>query len=472
MRTMVRRLVPVAVFVLAATLVWAQDVPPLPQLSPRQVKAFEPKLQEAYRKVLERPTDVEANGYLAMTFHAFDQYDLAAAFYQRCVVLQPGTFHWPYYLAIARAAWGKTGEAITILGKARALDPDYLPARIRLADLLQASGNEEEAEAIYTEALEQHPDCSQAHYGIGRIQSSRGEWQMALQSYRKALELSPDYGAAYYGLATAYRQLGELERYQENVRLFQDHRGQKPQLDDPLLKPVAALKSRAEYYFKEGLRLQEQGRVEQAIVEYQRALEEDPEHARAHANLCLAELLSNRLDKAEQHCQTALKLDPSIHEIRHNQGLLRRLQGRNQEAVEAFRKALEIDPFYAESHYLLGTVLVQEKQYEDAEQHFLQAIKNQPDYRVAHFQLGLLLQRQARDAEAVPHFLKTLAVEDERTPVCLYVLAHSYARLGDLDKAVDSAAQARRKALSAGRKDLAADLESFLQQLAQAQKQP
>ena len=471
---MVHPLVPVVVLVLvlAASLLRSQDLPPVPRLSPQQVEALEPKLQKAYARVLKHPTGVEANGTLAMTFHAFDQYDLAAVFYQRCDLLQPGTFHWPYYLGITRAAWGKTGEAISVMRTATTIDPDYLPARIKLAEYLLATGSDEEAKAIYEKALKQHPDCSQAHYGIGKIQSSRGQLQDALQSYRKALESSPDFGAAYYALATTYRKLGELEKYQESVRLFQDNRGKSPQLDDPLLKPIAALKSRAEYYFKEGLRLQEQGKLELAIAQYERALAEDSEYARAHANLCLAQLLLSRLDEAETHCQSALELDPGIHEIHHNLGLLRRLQHRNQEAAAAFKKALEIDPFYAESHYLLGTVLAQERRVEAAEHHFRQAIQNQPDYRTAHFQLGLLLQQQKRDAEAIPHFLKTLAVEDERTPVCLYVLAHSYARVGNLRNAMTSAGQALEAALDLGKKELAADLERFLQQLQRARKQP
>ena len=429
-------------------------------------------MQQAYARVLEIPNDVEANGRLAMTFHAFDQFELAAVFYQRCDLLQPGTFRWPYYLGVVRGAEGRTSEAISILRKARTVDPDYLPARVRLAELLLATHNQEEAKTIYQQVLKQHPDCSQAHYGMGRVQSSMGQWQAAIQSFRRALTLSQGFGAAYYALATAWRQLGMLDEFQENIRLFQQNRGSSPQLDDPLLKTVAALRLHAEYYFKEGLRLQEAGRVELAIVEYQRALKEDPKYARAHANLCLAKLLLKRLDQAEHHCQLALELDPNIHEIRHNLGLLRRLQGRNREAEEAFREALEIDPFYAESHYLLGAVLAQEERPKDAEHHFRQAIENQPDYRTAHFQLGLLLQKQGRDTEAVPHFLKTLAVEDERTPVYLYLLAHSYARLGDLDKAVESAAQAREKALSLGKGELAADLERFLQQLRQAGERP
>lgn len=463
---------PAVFFLLVFSDLRAQDLPPIPQLSPRQREILEPRLQQAYARVLEIPDDVEANGRLAMTFHAFDQFELAAVFYQRCDLLQPGTFRWPYYLGVVRGAEGKTSEAIGILRKARTVDPDFLPARVRLAELLLATDNQEEAKTIYRQVLKQHPDCSQAHYGMGRVQAARGQWRAAIQSYRRALTLSQGFGAAHYALATACRELGMLDEFQENMRLFQQNRGRSPQLDDPLLETVAALRSHAEYYFKEGLRLQAEGRFEPAIVEYRRALEEDPEYARAHANLCLAQLLLKRLDQAEHHCQLALELDPNIHEIRHNLGLLRRLQGRNREAEEAFRRALEIDPFYAESHYLLGAVLAQEERPKGAEHHFRQAIENRPDYRTAHFQLGLLLQKQGRDAEAVPHFLKTLTVEDERTPVYLYLLAHSYARLGDLDKAVESAAQAREKALSVGKGELAADLARFLQQLRQAGERP
>ena len=216
-------------------------------------------------------------------------------------------FRWPYYLGIVRGAEGKTSEAISILRKAAIMvDPDYLPARVRLAELLLATHNQEEAKTIFEQVLKQDPDCSQAHYGLGRIQSSTGQWQAAIQSYRRALTSSQGFGAAHYALATAYRQLGMLDEFQENIRLFQQNRGRSPQLDDPLLKTVAALRSHAEYYFKEGLRLQEEGRIEPAIVEYQRALKEDPEYGRAHANLCLAQLLMKRLDQAERHCQSAL----------------------------------------------------------------------------------------------------------------------------------------------------------------------
>ena len=120
----------------------------------------------------------------------------------------------------------------------------------------------------------------------------------------------------------------------------------------------------------------------------------------------------------------------------------------------------------------MGANLANGGQVREAEERFRLAIENRSQFMDAHFQLGLLLQKQGRNAEAIGHFLKTLTVEDEGTPVRHYVLAHSYARLGDLDKAVDSAVKAQAKAFSMGKRELAADVGKFLQRLRQAGKRP
>ena len=56
--------------------------------------------------------------------------------------------------------------------------------------------------------------------------------------------------------------------------------------------------------------------------------------------------------------------------------------------------------------------------------------------------------------------------------MCLYVLAHSYARLGKIDKAVETAVKAREKASSLGNRELAADVGRFLRRLRQAGRRP
>ncbi len=461
---------------LAFVAVPTQELAPVPELAERLLAAFEPedrrRLLETYKPVLERPADGELNGRMGMLLHAFAQYELASSFYQCARSLEPSDFRWAYYLGLGLAALGREGQAIPVLRAAVELEPDYLPAQLKLAGLLVTLGEWKESGRIYGELVRRYPECARAHSGLGRVQFAGGEAEAALRSFQNASRLFPDFAAAHYGLAMVYRSLQDGEKARRHLLLFEQGRGNEPPLDDPLLDVIGQLHSKAEYHYLEGLEFQNRGQTPQALAEYERALEEDPAHAGAHANLFFNYLTLGNLEKAEQHYQAALKSNPRLHEIHHNLGILRKLQNRDQEAETAFRKALELNPFRADSHYLLGTILEDEDRPGEAERHYRLAIESQPEFRDAHFQLGLLLKQQKRDAEAVPHFLKVLTVEDERTPVCLYVLAHSYTRLGDLDKAVDSATRAREKARAVGKSKLAADLEKFLEHLEQVRKQP
>lgn len=452
------------------------ESPPPPQLAERLLAAFEPhdrqRLLETYREALANPTDSELNGRMAMLLHSFGQNELASTFYLRVGSMEPSKFRWPYFLGVAMTSMGRDADAIRAFRRAIELDPDYLPAQLRLAKLLRTVGNWDESRKIYRTVVQRHPDCARAHYGLGRVQFAGGEIQAALKSYQTASRLAPDFGAAHYGLGTVYRSLGEREKARRHLLLFQRTHGDPPPLTDPLLDSLRRLQSRAEYHYLRGLRFQGRAQISEAIGEFKRALEEDAQHAGAHANLFFVFLTLRDFVKAEEHYRAAHRLDPRLHEIHHNLGVLRTLQNRGREAEEAFRKALELNPFRAESHYLLGANLAEGNQASEAEERFRLAIENRPQFMDAHFQLGLLLQKQGRDAEAIGHFLKTLTVEDERTPVCLYVLAHSYARLGKLDKAIDSAAKAQEKASSVGMHELAADVGKFLRRLRQAGTQP
>ncbi len=461
---------------LAFIAVAIPESPPPPQLAERLLATFEPRdrhrLLEAYREALANPTDGELNGRLAMLLHGFGQYELASTFYRRVGSIEPSDFRWPYYLGVAMTAIGREAEAIPALRRAVELAPDYLPAQLGLGKLLRTVGDWDESGKIYREVVRQHPDSARAHYGLGRVQFARGETQAALKSYRTASRLAPDFGAAHYGLGTVYRSLGEKEQARRHLLLFKRTPGDPPPLADPLLDSLRRLQSKAEYHYLRGLGFQRRGQISEALGEFEQALKEDPRHAGAHANLFFSFLTLGDFVKAEEHYQAAHRLDPRLHEIHHNLGILRTLQKRHREAEEAFRQALELNPFRAESHYLLGAILENGGQVGEAEKRFRLAIENRSQFMDAHFQLGLLLQKQGRNAEAIGHFLKTLTVEDERTPVCLYVLAHSYARLGRLDKAIDSAAKAQEKAFSVGKRELAADVGKFLRRLRQAGKRP
>ena len=55
---------------------------------------------------------------------------------------------------------------------------------------------------------------------------------------------------------------------------------------------------------------------EQAIVEWQKALEINPQNAEAHFNLGCTFMKQNRLDKAAEHLQEAIQLEPNLWQAR------------------------------------------------------------------------------------------------------------------------------------------------------------
>jgi tetratricopeptide (TPR) repeat protein len=66
---------------------------------------------------------------------------------------------------------GTTDRAIDALRKALALTPDFLPARILLADALVHRGELDEAAKEYRAAIAQYPACGDAWRGLGNIKT-------------------------------------------------------------------------------------------------------------------------------------------------------------------------------------------------------------------------------------------------------------------------------------------------------------
>jgi TolB-like protein len=101
-----------------------------------------------------------------------------------------------------------------------------------------------------------------------------------------------------------------------------------------------------------------QATIEGAVREFKKAIEIDPEYARAHAELAIATLFLNRggygdlplleaISRATPHAGQAMALDPALAESHAATGMLRYLQQRPVEALAHYEKAIQINPNYA-----------------------------------------------------------------------------------------------------------------------------
>lgn len=416
--------------------------------------ALRDQVLEAYESALAKPRDADACGKLGMLLDLYKRRESAATCYMRAHQLDPKSFRWLYYLGSLQTALAQRFDAVTTLREALKLSPDYLPARLKLAENLLASGNLEESLKVYESIIRDHPDSAEAFYGIGRIRAVRGDLAAAIESYGRACGLFPAYGAAHYALAQAYRKLGDASLSEEHLKMHAAGRNLVPPVPDPFRDEMRALDREAPSLVQQGISLEQAGRVDDAIAEHEKALALDPELVLAHANLIILYGRTNQPQKAEEHFRAAVRLNPNSADSYYNYGVTLLKNRRTEEAEEMFRRAVEVNPFHPQALQNLGVIREQEGNLNEALEFYRKAVERQPDYAVAQFSIGRILANQKKYDEAVSHFLLAITHDDESTPTYLYALSATYARAGNRELALRYGRQAREKASARGQSEL------------------
>jgi tetratricopeptide (TPR) repeat protein len=165
-----------------------------------------------------------------------------------------------------------------------------------------------------------------------------------------------------------------------------------------------------------GADLLKKGRVDEAIVHDQEALQIKPNDAQAHNNLGLAFFRQGRMDEAVSQYQKALEIKPDYAGAHYNLGLGFRKQGRLAQAILQYQKALEIKPEYTEAHNNLGNVLLQTGRADEAISHLQKAAQLNPGNALLIYNLGAALQQMGRVDEAIACYQKALAIDPGNAP--------------------------------------------------------
>lgn len=447
----------------------AQELPPLPTLHEGALQELEPAVRDmlvkAYDAARATPLDGDSVGQLGMVLHAHRQYDLAVLCYERVQRLQPQSFRWAYYHGLLQAKLGRKERALANLHLAQELNPHHLPVRLALGRTLLAAGRLEDGRRIYESLVRAHPSVAQVHYGLGQVLSASEKFAAAADHYREACRLDPEFGSAHYALAVALRRTGKPREAERHFALYLKYHEQADVLDDPFLQDLQRLQRGTRSHLERGRRLQADGRITEAVQEYEQALAADPERPETHLNLFSAYLTLGQFQRAEEYYRELLRVSPNLPEAHYNYGILLNRQGRVSDAVDAFRKALDVNPHYAEAHNNVGYILFHNGQVEDAAHHFRQAVRSKPRYRLAHYNLATLLLQQGKPNEAIDHLYQTVSGEDEDNPLYLYTLAKACAQAGRLREAIDYAVKAKAHATARGQEELLDRISKTLGQL-------
>jgi protein O-mannosyl-transferase len=210
-----------------------------------------------------------------------------------------------------------------------------------------------------------------------------------------------------------------------------------------------------------GNALFEKGRVDEAIIQFQKALAINPDLAEAHYNLGNILILKRQADEAIIQFQKALEINPSFAGAHYNLGDVLFQKGRVDEAIVQFQKALEINPDLAEARYNLGAVLLKKGRVDEAISQFQKTLAIQPGLVEAQLALSHSAWILAtwpdpsvrNGTKAVELAQQADRLSGGNNPTMIATLAAAYAEAGRFPEAVASAQRALQ--LAAGQNNAA-----------------
>jgi len=160
-----------------------------------------------------------------------------------------------------------------------------------------------------------------------------------------------------------------------------------------------------------GAALQEEGRLDEAIEHYHRALAVRADYAPAYSNMGTALRAKGQLPEAIATYQQALALRPDYPEAHYNLANAFLDQGKLDDAIDQFRGAMQSTPGSVDVHNNLGIALASKGRPDEAIAEFLAALRLEPDSSKAHRNLGDALASRGRQAEAIEHLRRAVQLD-------------------------------------------------------------
>ena len=277
---------------------------------------------------------------------------------------------------------------------------------------------------------------------LGASYGKLGKFDQAICAFEKIVFLNPNQASAHYNLGNVLKDQGKLE---EAINSYVKALEIKPNYEAALnnMKALLSNVDNANDQFKIAFELQTQGKLDEAISAYTKSITMWPSYVEALSNMGVVLQDQGKLEEAMEVYNKILAINPDYAEVHNNIGITFKDQGKLEEAIDAHKKALTIKPDYAEAYYNMGIVLKDQGNLEEAIESYKKALNLKPDYFEAYNNMGLALKDQGKLEDAIGAYTTSISLWSD--------YADAYVNMGvalnDLRRSQE-AVQAYKKALN------------------------
>ncbi|HEX3435276.1 MAG TPA: tetratricopeptide repeat protein [Pseudacidobacterium sp.] len=299
-------------------------------------------------------------------------------------------------MAIERARIGDYDKAAPFFDEALRLAPNSPVLEIEYAQAALAHGDVSRARSLAEQVTRKYPENAKAnakaHLVLGRALMRSGQTKEARQQFEAAVALEPDFEDGY-ALATACL---DMEDKPCSIKVFSEM--QTAFGDTAVIHKVFGLA-----YGNSDFR-------QDAIVELQKAIAEDPHIPGAHYALAAVYLASSegaKTAEAEEELRKELKNSPNDSLTYAALGHIEQSEHKNADAERDLKRAIELDSENSDAYFYLGQLYFETNRPTDAEATLRKSIAltrdvshNRYQVQKAHYMLGRILMQAGHADEA------------------------------------------------------------------------
>ncbi|CAD8184285.1 unnamed protein product [Paramecium pentaurelia] len=187
-------------------------------------------------------------------------------------------------------------------------------------------------------------------------------------------------------------------------------------------------------YMNRGIKFDQQGKNEKALLNYNTAIKLNPKNTAMYYNRVILLGEQGEKEKALQDYNMAIKLNPNYAQTYSNRGILFKQKGDHKNALEDYNMAIKLNLNDADPYSNRGILFHQQGENEKALQDYDMAIRLNPNHADTYYNRGILFNLQGEHEKALQDYNKGLQLEPDN-PLLLKNLGSLFFKQKQFDQA-------------------------------------